>query len=251
MGEKLLLNKAAKIAVEDIVQKVMDIFEAEDGRVFEEKKKEVIEYLKNQEDTLLAERVLSAAINDEKGRCWKEKFWQAGETLQSNGHVILRKVKETDREMFLELQRETSMMRSMLKEEGYRLMLWDEHIQDKALMATIEVDDEYAGYCGINNLSSISCIAMISVFAFFALLTLLFSILRKAIPVIIFDLLTFVVFRIIQWDFEDRGVISNSKYDGGIALYIGYIGVVIVMAGAVTLLVMKIKNKKQRKVLEQ
>ena len=64
MGEKLLLNKAAKIAVEDIVQKVMDIFEAEDGRVFEEKKKEVIEYLKNQEDTLLAERVLSAAIND-------------------------------------------------------------------------------------------------------------------------------------------------------------------------------------------
>ena len=94
---------------------------------------------------------------------------------------------------------------------------------------------------------SISCIAMISVFAFFALLTLLFSILRKAI----FDLLTFVVFRIIQLDFEDRGVISNSKYDGGIALYIGYIGVVIVMAGAVTLLVMKIKNKKQRKVLEQ
>ena len=74
---------------------------------------------------------------------------------------------------------------------------------------------------------SISCIAMISV--------------------IIFDLLTFVVFRIIQWDFEDRGVISNSKYDGGIALYIGYIGVVIVMAGAVNLLVMKIKNKNNEK----
>ena len=33
MGEKLLLNKAAKIAVEDIVQKVMDIFEAEDALV--------------------------------------------------------------------------------------------------------------------------------------------------------------------------------------------------------------------------
>lgn len=44
MGEKLLSNKAAKIAVEDIVQKVMDIFEAEDGRVFEEKKKEVTNY---------------------------------------------------------------------------------------------------------------------------------------------------------------------------------------------------------------
>ena len=96
---------------------------------------------------------------------------------------------------------------------------------------------------------SISCIAMISVFAFFALLNtaVVILIIKKRIS----DLLTFVVFRIIQLDFEDRGVISNSKYDGGIALYIGYIGVVIVMAGAVTLLVMKIKNKKQRKVLEQ
>ena len=58
----------------------------------------------------------------------EEKFWQAGETLQSNGHVILRKVKETDREMFLELQRETSMMRSMLKEEGYRLMHYIQYL---------------------------------------------------------------------------------------------------------------------------
>ena len=128
------------------------------------------------------------------------------------------------------------------------LDITNEQLLDVSLFARI-----YSALSGmeISRDISISCIAMISVFAFFALLTLLFSILRKAIPVIIFDLLTFVVFRIIQWDFEDRGVISNSKYDGGIALYIGYIGVVIVMAGAVTLLVMKIKNKKQRKVLEQ
>lgn len=153
MEEKNLSQKAAKIVVEDAVQKVMDIFEAEDGRSFEEKKKEVLEYLKNQNDTLLAERVLSAAINDEIGRCWKEKFWQLGEILQEAGKVVLRKVTEDDREMFLELQKETSVMKSMLKEEGYRLMLWNEHLQDKSLMVTIEVDGEYAGYCGINNLS--------------------------------------------------------------------------------------------------
>ena len=131
-----------------------------------------------------------------------------------------------------------------------------EYLEKYANTVSIEELDITRIYSALSGMEisrdiSISCIAMISVFAFFALLTLLFSILRKAIPVIIFDLLTFVVFRIIQWDFEDRGVISNSKYDGGIALYIGYIGVVIVMAGAVTLLVMKIKNKKQRKVLEQ
>lgn len=153
MGEKNLYKKAATIAVEDTVQKVMDIFEAEDGRTFEEKKKEVLEYLKNQEDTLLAERVLSAAINDETGRILNEKFWKFGEILQENEKIILRKVRETDKEMFYELQKETSVMKSMLKEEGYRLMLWNEHVQDKSLMVTIEVDGEYAGYCGINNLS--------------------------------------------------------------------------------------------------
>ena len=134
--------------------------------------------------------------------------------------------------------------------DDHREYLENEQLLDVSLFKFARIYSALSGM-EISRDISISCIAMISVFAFFALLTLLFSILRKAIPVIIFDLLTFVVFRIIQWDFEDRGVISNSKYDGGIALYIGYIGVVIVMAGAVTLLVMKIKNKKQRKVLEQ
>lgn len=152
MGEKSLEKKAAKIFLEDTVQKVMDIFEAEDGRSFEEKKQEAKEYLKGQEDTLLARRVLAAAINDETGRCWKEKFWQAGDTLQYDEHISLRKVRETDRENFIELQKETSMIKSMLKEESGCMMLWNEHIQDKSLMATIEVNGEYVGYCGINNL---------------------------------------------------------------------------------------------------
>lgn len=154
MGEKLLSNKAMKIVVEDTIQNVMDVFETNDGRTFEEKKKDVLEYLKTQEDTLLAERVLSAAINDETGRCCKEKFWQLGNNLQSNGQVILRKIKEEDKEGFFELQKETSAMKFMLKEDDFRLMLWNEHVQDKSLMVTIEVDGEYAGYCGINNLSN-------------------------------------------------------------------------------------------------
>lgn len=155
MGEKLLSNKAPKIAVEDIVQKVMDIFEAEDGRVFEEKKKEVIEYLKNQEDTLLAERVLSAAINDEKGRCWKEKFWQAGETLQSNGHVILRKVKETDTLECPIIHRDIKPSNVMLTKSGEVVLLdmnvakWydSEEKEDTRLLGTKDyAAPEQAGY---------------------------------------------------------------------------------------------------------
>jgi len=153
MSERFLSKRAARISLEDIVQKVTDIFEAEDGRSFEEKKQEVREYLNSQENTQLAERVLAAAINDETGRCWKEKFWKEGDILQTDTHISLRKVRETDRESFIDLQRETSMMKSMLKEEAYRTMLWNEHIQDKSLMLAIEVDGEYVGYCGINNLS--------------------------------------------------------------------------------------------------
>ena len=92
---------------------------------------------------------------------------------------------------------------------------------------------------------------MIAAFAVFALLTLLFSILRKSIPVIVFNILTFAVLRLIIWDFEDRGVISNSRYDGGIAQYIGYIGIAIVMVGAVALLVVKKKDRRKQKTLAQ
>ena len=102
----------------------------------------------------------------------------------------------------------------------------------------------------ISNDLSIVYVVVIAAFAVFALLTLLFSILRKSIPVIV-NILTFAVLRLIIWDFEDRGVISNSRYDWGIAQYIGYIGIAIVMVGAVALLVVKMKDKKQQKTLAQ
>lgn len=153
MSNSKLSNKAAKIKMEDTVQKVMDMLEEEDGRSFEEKKQEVIAYLKEQEDVLLAERLLKAAINDDTGRNIKEKFWSAGNVTEEVSGVCLRQVRESDRDFFIALQEETCIMKSMLKEDGYRLMLWNEHIQDKSMMFTIEVNGRYAGYCGINDLS--------------------------------------------------------------------------------------------------
>lgn len=108
-----------------------------------------------------------------------------------------------------------------------------------------------AAEMGMSKSVSIACIVIIAVFGAFALLTLLFSALKKPIPAIIFNLLAFAVFRITKWDFEDRGVIPNSNYDWGMAQYICYIGIIVVVVGAVALLVAKIKDKKQRKALEQ
>ena len=153
MGEKNLSHKTMKIHMESAIQKVLDIFEAEDGKSFEEKKKTVIAYIETQEDKLLAERVLKAAINDETGKHIKEKFWSVGNISKSDEHICLRMVQESDKNNFLELQNETCIVKSMFKEESYQNMMWNEHIQDKSMMFTIEVDGEYAGYCGINNLS--------------------------------------------------------------------------------------------------
>ena len=44
---------------------LMDIIEKEDERTFEEKKKEAINFLKDKENTLLAERLIDIATYDE------------------------------------------------------------------------------------------------------------------------------------------------------------------------------------------
>ena len=154
MGEKNLSHKAMKICMEGSIQNVLNILEEDDGKSFEEKKKEAIAYLEMQEDALLTDKALRAAVNDDTGKRIKEKFWKEGNIIGNDAHIQIRSVQETDRNQFLRLQRETCIMKSMLKEESYQRRIWDGHIQDKSMMFTIEVDGKYAGYCGIHNLSS-------------------------------------------------------------------------------------------------
>ena len=152
-NKKSISKKIADMYLDSNIHKVLEMLEVDDKKNFEEKKQEVMEYLKMQEDTLLAERVQKATISDAAGRGCKEKFWQEGNTLFKDEQIVLRNVCEVDRKMFIELERETSIRKSLLEEETYRNMLWQEHIQDKALMVTIEANGEYAGYCGVNDLS--------------------------------------------------------------------------------------------------
>ncbi len=86
---------------------------------------------------------------------------------------------------------------------------------------------------GVSKDVSIACVVIISIFAVMTVLTLLFSVLKKPIAIIIFDLLAFGVFRLIKWDFADRGVMPSSNYDWGMAQYICYVGIVIAFVGAV------------------
>lgn len=147
-----LAANVMKISIEDSIHKVMDILEKEDGRTFEEKKEDAIRYLKNKEEnTLLEERLIAAAESDEMGEKIYNEFWKLGEYIAVEDKFILRKVKDSDKDRFIELQNENNIVKSMLKEAAYRNMLWNEHIEHKALMFSIEVNGEYVGYCGIKN----------------------------------------------------------------------------------------------------
>lgn len=151
MKNQSLAAGAMKIAVEDSIHKVMDILEKEDGRTFEEKKEEAISYLKDKEDALLAKRLIDIATADEIGEKIYRKFWKMEEYITIENNTILRKVQDLDKDIFIELQKENNIVKSMLKEEAYHNMLWNEHIEHKALMFSIMVNNEYVGYCGIKN----------------------------------------------------------------------------------------------------
>ena len=103
---------------------------------------------------------------------------------------------------------------------------------------------------GMSKEVSITCLVIISVFAVLVILTAIFSVLKKPIAIIVFNLLSLGVFRVIMWDFDDRGVVPNNNYDWGVAYYFCYIGAAVVFIGAVYLLIIKIRLRKERKLIQ-
>lgn len=96
---------------------------------------------------------------------------------------------------------------------------------------------------GIYSDVAIACLVVICIFGLFSVLAVLFSLLKKAIPIIVFDVLALADFILIRWDFSDRGVLPNFNYDWGVAQIICYIAFALTMVGAIWLLVEKIKIK--------
>lgn len=94
---------------------------------------------------------------------------------------------------------------------------------------------------------SIVCFVIIMLIGVFSLLTLLFSVLKKPIPLIVFDVLSFASFRLIKWDFKDRGILPGSLYNCGIVHFMYHAGAVVALIGAIWLLAVKIREKKRIK----
>lgn len=97
---------------------------------------------------------------------------------------------------------------------------------------------------GMDKATCIACIVIISLFALFSLIALILAICKKTVGVIVFDILAMLVFKLIHYDFEDRGVIPSSSYDWAFASFMPYVIGVIIIAAAVWFLIVKKQIKR-------
>ncbi|GAB5081769.1 hypothetical protein Osc1_09420 [Hominimerdicola sp. 21CYCFAH17_S] len=118
-----------------------------------------------------------------------------------------------------------------------------------SLIEFIKIDSA-AIKTGLYEETAIANMVVIIAFALFSVLTLLFSVIKKPIAILIFNIISFAIMQFIRFDFEDRGVIPSSSYNWGIASIICYIGITISVIGAVLLLIAKIKSKRSIKASE-
>lgn len=81
----------------------------------------------------------------------KSNFWEYVNI--SNYGIVLRSVKDDDKESFLLLQEENALSKRLIKEDEFRNSLWEEHNEEKCFMFSIIVNKEYVGYCGIKNIT--------------------------------------------------------------------------------------------------
>ena len=89
----------------------------------------------------------------------------------------------------------------------------------------------------------IICVTVIALIAIFSLLNLLFAILKKPIPVLVFNILNFGVFKVLCRGLGDSGIIQNDDYTWGIAYYVYYVGALILLITSIWAIIVKGKRK--------
>ena len=89
-------------------------------------------------------------------------------------------------------------------------------------------------------------IGMVIAIGLFGLLCTLFTLLKKSMPIIVFAFLNLLVIAFQHYDYYFRGIIPSETYDCGIAIYLFYIAAALSLIGAIWMLVVKIKLKKQK-----
>lgn len=152
MGHKSVRDRVKKAQLNAVLDEVLQILEADDGKTFEEKKELAVERLKQDEHPDIARILVKKAWAEKEGAKEKMRFWQCGEILCADGETLLRDIQEADRNDLAAVRKEYYPLKDALKMDAFSEIVWNEHNAGDALMCSIIHRGEYAGYCGIVDL---------------------------------------------------------------------------------------------------
>lgn len=141
-------QNSQKYIRDELLQNVLDLLDADDGKTFAEKKKDIVDYIQewaNGPHADIAEEI-------QFGETINQEFWKKEKEITLENGITMRRVQQSDHEGYFAIQQAYSATAYMLKNPAYCDMLWDEHISSKGLTMTILRYGNYIGYCGINNI---------------------------------------------------------------------------------------------------
>jgi len=151
MNKSEITKNVMKNTANMVLQDALDILEADDGKLFDEKRDAVIKLLTQKGDTELSRLLSERTVADKTGVEIKTDFWKSGTVIPAGDTVYLRPVESNDRDSFLTIQRASPLVQSMEDKDSFLDLVWREHNEDKCLKLSIIKDGDYIGYCGIKD----------------------------------------------------------------------------------------------------
>lgn len=145
-------QNSQKYIRDELLQNVLDLLDADDGKTFAEKKKYIVDYIQEWANGPHGDTTEEIAQKEQFGETINQEFWKKEKEITLENGITMRRVQQSDHKGYFAIQQAYSATAYMLKNPAYCDMLWDEHISSKGLTMTILRYGNYIGYCGINNI---------------------------------------------------------------------------------------------------
>lgn len=93
--------------------------------------------------------------------------------------------------------------------------------------------------------SEVATIIMVLVIAVAVavILALIFASVSKGIPSLVFSVIGFMLFLVLNWDFSERGVISSDNYGWGFGYYLFFLAAIVAVISAIWMIAAKRRAK--------
>ena len=89
--------------------------------------------------------------------------------------------------------------------------------------ANVSMVDFAKSYAESEHIEYMVYVVLFGILALFTLLTVLFALIKKPIPAIVFVILASIVYLIQCWDYKERGIVPGIRYEYGIGHYLFFI----------------------------